>query len=174
MSEDTRLRGDERRVDVASDRPLGETLLDISNGIVRTHKECIGKGPTKARTHLAGDDCVICVLEGGFSTAERTLETAGRSDAVDAQRVALQQVVKERFIEIVERALGRRVRSFMSASDAPNETQVEVFLLEGHEGTREGLRRQAEQARRHNRDVLEEHRALRAEQRQARGNKPRV
>jgi Na+-translocating membrane potential-generating system (MpsC) len=64
---------------------------------VRIHKECYGKRPTKAHTHVHGDH-VLCVLQGDFDASERTLLAHGRGDAVDAQR--LQQSVRERFISI--------------------------------------------------------------------------
>jgi uncharacterized protein YbcI len=120
------------RVRGAADEPEAtprSAALEISNAIVRTHKECYGKGPTKARTHLHGDH-VLCVLQGGFHASERTLLAHGRQEAVDAQRTALQQVVRQRFVSVVEQALGRRVRSSMSASDPHQGFQAQIFVLE--------------------------------------------
>lgn len=108
---------------------LGSKMLQISNAIVGLHKEFYGRGPTKARSTLARDVLVV-VLEGGFSQAERTLVESGRIEAVSEARHAMQLVIKDRWIEAVEEILGRRVTSFLSASDPEQQIQVETFLLD--------------------------------------------
>jgi uncharacterized protein YbcI len=40
----------------------------ISTGLVQLHRQYYGKGPTKAKTYFV-NDTVICILEGGFTTA---------------------------------------------------------------------------------------------------------
>lgn len=130
---DAALEGRDEQASPAIEPPLGHVLVEISNQIVHAHKEFYGKGPVKARTHVFAN-CVVCVLEGGYHSSERTLEAHGRGDAVTAQRARLQEILAERFIAIVENALKRRVRSFMSANDPGEELQVEVFVLEPARG----------------------------------------
>src|SRR5690242_8965497 len=55
----------------------------VANAIVRLHAEYYGRGPTRARAHVA-DDHVLVVLEDVFTTAERTLVAAGRGEHVRA------------------------------------------------------------------------------------------
>ena len=55
----------------------GEQLGDISRALVQLYKDYYGKGPTKARTYMAGN-LVVCLLEGGFLVGEKTLRDAGR------------------------------------------------------------------------------------------------
>jgi uncharacterized protein YbcI len=110
----------------------GAGLLDISNAIVGLHKEYYGRGPTKARA-IQAKDVVVVILEGGFSQVEQTLTEAGRTDMVQGARHAMQGVIKDRWIETVEAVLGRRVRSFLSATDSDGQIQVETFLLEPEE-----------------------------------------
>ena len=55
----------------------GRLLLELSNAVVRIHKEYYGKGPTKARSHLSQDMLVVVVLEGGYTHAEQTLLARG-------------------------------------------------------------------------------------------------
>src|SRR4051794_29634067 len=38
-------------------------LMEISNVIVRLYKDQFGRGPTSARTHWAGPDMLVTVLE---------------------------------------------------------------------------------------------------------------
>jgi uncharacterized protein YbcI len=145
--------------EVTTHEGSGEILADISRALVHLYKECYGKGPTKARTYISGD-LIVCLLEGGFVRAERTLRDAGRGDAVSDQREVLQEVLRARFVETMERLTGRKVSTFISGVDLETETNAELFVLEPLEfdtgDEHEALDAWAEQARR-------QARALRAE-----------
>jgi uncharacterized protein YbcI len=104
--------------------------LEISNSIARLHKEYVGRGPTHSRTTIDGD-LVVVLLEGGFTRAEQTLDGTERRDLVVAGRIGLQEAMRDGMVAAVERALGRKVRSFMSANDLERNLQSEVFVLEG-------------------------------------------
>jgi uncharacterized protein YbcI len=104
--------------------------LEIANAIARLHKEYVGRGPTNSRTTIDGE-LVVVLLEGGFTRAERTLDDSEHRDVVLAGRVGLQDAMRTAMIEVVERVLGRRVRSFMSANDLERNLQSEIFVLEG-------------------------------------------
>jgi uncharacterized protein YbcI len=103
-------------------------LQEISNRLVGLHKRHYGKGPTKARTFV-NEDVVICVLEGGFTQAEATLQAHGHEEAVHDGRNALQDSLRAEFVAVVEQALWRPVISFMSANDPSRQLQVEIFVL---------------------------------------------
>jgi uncharacterized protein YbcI len=102
--------------------------LEIANTMARLHKEFVGRGPTNSRVTIDGD-MVICLLEGGYTKAERTLEENDKGDLVAAGRLGLQEAMRNAMIASVETTLGRRVRSFMSANDLAQNLQVEVFVL---------------------------------------------
>jgi uncharacterized protein YbcI len=102
--------------------------LEISNAIARLHKQYIGRGPTNSRTTIDGD-LVVCLLEGGYTRAEQTLDNINKGDLVAAGRLGLQDAMSQGMIEAVEQVLGRTVRSFMSANDLHRNFQVEVFVL---------------------------------------------
>jgi uncharacterized protein YbcI len=102
--------------------------LEISNALSRLHKQYIGRGPTHSRTTIDGD-LVVCLLEGGYTRAEQTLEGDGKGDLVAAGRLGLQDAMREAMIAAVEQTLGREVFSFMSANDLRRNVQVEVFVL---------------------------------------------
>ena len=104
--------------------------LEIANAIARLHKEYVGRGPTNSRTTIDGK-LVVVLLEGGFTRAERTLDESARRDLVLAGRVGLQDAMRTAMVDVVERVLGRRVRSFMSANDLEHDLQSEIFVLEG-------------------------------------------
>ena len=85
----------------------GDVLTAISNGMVALLKEFYGRGPTRTKTYYE-DDLVVCLLRGGFSRVEQTLLDGGRGAAVIQQRMEFQEVMRERFVEVIEEATGRR------------------------------------------------------------------
>jgi uncharacterized protein YbcI len=169
----------------------GQLLADVSNAIVRIHKQYYGKGPVKARAHIS-HDLLTVILEGGFTRGEQTLQDHGHAQEVVRSRLAMQQSIESEFRTAVEKILYRSVRSFMSANDPSNDLQAEIFVLhprgsealEEPDGTaqldgsapadgavdavEDGLRERAHRAVDRNREVLDEHRALRSEHEQTR------
>lgn len=113
--------------DAPADR--GSARSAIANAVVRLHAEHYGRGPTRARAHIA-DDHVLVILEDIFTTAERTLIAAGRGDHVIASRDAFNDVMRQRFVDAVEGIAGRRVRAFFCQTHLEPEMAVEVFVLE--------------------------------------------
>src|SRR3954447_939566 len=87
----------------------GQRMLELSNAVVRIHKQLAGKGPTKARSHLM-QDLVVVVLEGGFTRGEQTLHEAGHDRELLQARLAMQQAAEAELRAAVEQILGRRVR----------------------------------------------------------------
>ncbi|MDP9133285.1 MAG: DUF2294 domain-containing protein [Actinomycetota bacterium] len=93
------------------------------------HKQFYGKGPVRAKTFLV-NDTVLCVLEGGFTVVERTLIEVGRAPAVHDIRTSFQAAMREQFTQVVEAALNRRVRAYMSQVHTDPDIAIELFLLE--------------------------------------------
>jgi len=108
---------------------LGVELAEVTKGMISLHRRFYGKGPTKAKTY-AVNDTLICVLEGGFTTVERTLIQEHDVEAVLQVRRSFQRAMKEQFTEVVESALGRKVIAYMSQIHADPDLAVELFVLE--------------------------------------------
>ena len=106
----------------------GDVLTAISDGLVALLKEFYGRGPTQAKTYYH-DDLVVCVLRGGFTRVEQTLLEGGRGAAVIEQRMAFQDVMRDRFEAVVEHATGRPVVGFMSGNQQAPDMICEVFVL---------------------------------------------
>jgi uncharacterized protein YbcI len=106
----------------------GDVLTAISDGLVGLLKEFYGHGPTRVKSYFQ-DDLVVCVLRGGFSRVEQTLLDGGRGQAVIQQRMEFQEVMRERFDDVIERATGRRVIGFMSGNQQQPDMMCEVFIL---------------------------------------------
>jgi uncharacterized protein YbcI len=106
----------------------GEVLTAISDGLVALLKEFYGRGPTRAKSYYE-DDLVVCVLRGGFSRVEQTLLDGGRGPAVIRQRMEFQELMRDRFVAVIEGATGRRVIGFMSGNQQHPDMMCEVFIL---------------------------------------------
>ena len=103
-------------------------LTAISNGLVALLKEFYGHGPTRVKTYFQ-DDLVVCVLRGGFSRVEETLLAGGHGAAVIEQRMAFQDMMRDRFEAVVADATGRPVIGFMSGNQQHPDMMCEVFIL---------------------------------------------
>jgi uncharacterized protein YbcI len=106
----------------------GDVLTAISDGMVALLKEFYGRGPTRTKSYFQ-DDLVVCVLRGGFTRVERTLLEGGRGRAVIQQRMEFQELMRERFYDVIEHATGRRVIGFMSGNQQQPDMMCEVFIL---------------------------------------------
>ena len=106
----------------------GAVLSAISDGMVALLKEYYGVGPTQTKTYYH-DDLVVCVLRGGFTRVEQTLLDGDRGAAVIQQRMAFQEVMRERFEAVIQHATGRAVIGFMSGNQQDPDMICEVFVL---------------------------------------------
>jgi uncharacterized protein YbcI len=109
----------------------GAVLTQISDGMVSLLKEYYGVGPTQAKTYYH-DDLVVCVLRGGFTRVEKTLAAGGRGDAAIEQRMAFQEVMRERFEAVVQAATGRPVIGFMSGNQQDPAHDLRSVRAESH------------------------------------------
>ena len=114
--------------DSRASRRDGETRTAISDGMVALLKEYYGVGPSQAKTYYY-DDLVVCLLRGGFTRVEQTLLEGGRTTAVIQQRMEFQEVMRDRFVAVIERETGRHVVGFMSGNQQDPDMICEVFLL---------------------------------------------
>ena len=117
----------------------GDVLTAVSDGMVALLKEFYGRGPTRAKSYFQ-DDLVVCVLRGGFSKVEETLLAGGRGPAVIQQRMEFQELMRERFSDVITGVTRRPVIGFMSGNQQGPDLMCEVFilgpsdLLDDHEG----------------------------------------
>jgi uncharacterized protein YbcI len=91
-------------------------------------KEFYGRGPTRAKSYYQ-DDLVVCLLRGGFTRVEQTLLDGGRGDSVIQQRMDFQDLMRERFVSVIEDMTGRQVIGFMSGNQQDPDIMCEVFIL---------------------------------------------
>ena len=125
-------------MDDHDDDPARVSMMSsISNEMVRLYKDQFGRGPTKARTHWAGPDTLVVVLEDTLVPAERNLVRMGEHQRIRDVRMFFQYATVSEFCEPIERLTGRKVRSFLSALDTEADGMAtEVFVLHpnGYQG----------------------------------------
>src|SRR4051794_22274498 len=110
--------------------PPGTSLMqDVSNAMVALHKEQFGRGPTKAQSHLAGPDALLCVMDDPLLPAERAMVEMGEQQRVRESRLFFQVATAEQFIATVETITRRTVRAFASATDPDNGVVIENFVF---------------------------------------------
>jgi uncharacterized protein YbcI len=114
--------------DSTANRRDGDTRTAISDGMVALLKDYYGVGPSQAKTYYH-DDLVVCLMRGGFTRVEQTLLEGGRTSAVIQQRMEFQEVMRDRFVAVIEDATGRQVVGFMSGNQQDPDMICEVFVL---------------------------------------------
>src|SRR5829696_6015325 len=109
----------------------GMSLLSrVSNEMVRIYKGQFGRGPTAVRSNWAGDDVIVCVLEGTLTPAEQNLVKMGEHQRLRDTRMFFQYATVREFCEPVERLTGRTVRAFVSGVDTEADgLSTEMFVL---------------------------------------------
>ena len=115
--------------DLGHQSERGSPRSAISNAVVQLHANHYGRGPTKARTHLA-DEFALVILEDIFTPAERTLIAAGNYEQVVDMRAAFQEALRREFVEAIQAITGREVRAFISAVNVDPEIATELFIFE--------------------------------------------
>ena len=110
-------------------------LMDVSNAMVRLHKQQFGRGPTNARAYFAGPDVLVCVLEEALLPAEHKMVELGDQQRVRESRVAFQAATASEFTAAVEQITRRTVRAFASGIDPDNDVVFETFYFERESGS---------------------------------------
>jgi uncharacterized protein YbcI len=110
--------------------PAGSLMQEVSTAMVSLHKEQFGRGPTKAQSHFAGPDALLCVMEDALLPAERAMVAMGEQQRVRDTRMFFQVATADRFIAAVEQITGRTVRAFASATDPDRQVVMENFIFE--------------------------------------------
>lgn len=105
-------------------------LAELSNVIVRAYRDALGRGPTRARTHHANHDLLVCVLQDTLTPAERQLIADGRHEEVRTTRALITHTIEPQLRAAVEQLCGRRVISVVSGFNPWEDIASEAFLLE--------------------------------------------
>lgn len=112
----------------------GGVLNDVSNALVKLHKEQFGRGPTIAHSHFGGRNALMCVMENALLPAERKMVELGDDTRVRETRMAFQAATQSEFVATVEQIVSRKVRAFSSGVDPNSGTVFECYCFEPESG----------------------------------------
>jgi uncharacterized protein YbcI len=120
----------------------GEMLAEISNIVVATYADHLGRGPTKARSYL-NEGVVTCVLEDTLTRTERKLIAAGNEAAVLELRQSLQEMMRGPLRAALEAQTGCTVKAVIAGTELEPDISSQVFVLDERiaEPDAEGARR---------------------------------
>jgi uncharacterized protein YbcI len=108
----------------------GRLMQDVSDAMVALHKEQFGRGPTRVRSHFAGPDALLCVMDDALLPAESKMVDMGEQQRVRESRMFFQVATADQFVASVERITGRTVRAFASASDPDKGVVMQNYIFE--------------------------------------------
>lgn len=107
----------------------GQSLLArISTEMVRAQKEFFGKGPTRAKSYFL-DDMLIIVMQGGMTTAEKTMLDFGEEDKVRDFRQVFGNRMTERLTDMIEELTDRTVLAYQSQILFDPDRVIEIFVF---------------------------------------------
>jgi uncharacterized protein YbcI len=111
--------------------PVGASAVEeaIAAEVLRIHMDSYGTGAGAARAYLNDDFVVVFLDDLELQTSEAFLVGAGHGQSVIDVRRSYQQAIETTFRAAVERATGRRVISFISATKLNPNYVVEIFRL---------------------------------------------
>jgi uncharacterized protein YbcI len=111
-----------------SKQRTGELLAEISNMVVGVYADCLGRGPTRARSYI-DHDVILCLLEDTLTKPERQLISSGNTARLLELRAMLQATMEEPLVTGMERLMGRRVKAVISGRQIEPDVVTEVFIL---------------------------------------------
>jgi uncharacterized protein YbcI len=107
----------------------GSVAADISRGAVHLLREHTGRGPTKARTVIS-EDTIAIILGDTLTKGECSFVAKGERQHVLDTRHILQQLMRDDWVELVERLSDRTVEACFSDDHIDPDYAVEFFLLQ--------------------------------------------
>jgi uncharacterized protein YbcI len=104
-------------------------LAQICGEVAAVFRRAWGRGPAKTTAHWAGPNMLVVVLANGHTDAEKTMRAAGHIQELLGGRRLLHVIIEPDLTARVERILGRRVETTLSATRIDPDLSAEIFLL---------------------------------------------
>jgi uncharacterized protein YbcI len=107
-----------------------QVLDELAREIMRIHEESYGKGAARAHAVVNGDWVMVVLEDLELLPNEKFLVDNGKGDSVTQVRTQYQYAIQSSFTAAVERATGRTVIGFTSATSIQEPTfAAEIFKL---------------------------------------------
>jgi uncharacterized protein YbcI len=111
-------------------RTKGQIEAEISDAMVRLHREQTGRGPTQARTYIF-EDMVVVRLQEVLTPAERQLTGNPHGQSLIKQfHQQMYEIARKALEQIVEQATGCHVLSIHNDVSTKTGEQVAIYVLD--------------------------------------------
>src|ERR687894_2164366 len=111
-------------------RTKGQIEAEISDAMVRLHREQTGRGPTQAKTYIV-EDMVIVRLQEVLTPAERQLTGNPHGQSLVKQfHQQMHEIARKHLESIVEQHTGCRVTSIHSDVSTKTGEQLAIYVLD--------------------------------------------
>src|ERR1051326_3676396 len=111
-------------------RTKGQIEAEISDAMVRLHREQTGRGPNQARTHIV-EDMIIVRLQEVLTPAERQLTGNPHGQSLIKQfHQQMHEIARRSLEQIVECATGCKVVSVHNDVSTKTGEQVAIYVLD--------------------------------------------
>jgi uncharacterized protein YbcI len=106
-----------------------DSLSQVCGEVAAVFRRAWGRGPVRTTAHWAGPAILVVLLENGHTDAEKTMRAAGHIQELLGGRHLLQVLIEDDLKACVERILGRRVETMLSATRLDPDLSAEIFML---------------------------------------------
>ena len=111
-------------------RTKGQIEAEISDAMVRLHREQTGRGPNQARAYIV-EDLVIVRLQEVLTLAERQLTGNPHGQSLIKQfHQQMHEIARRSLKQIIETATGCHVTSVHNDVSTKTGEQVAIFVLD--------------------------------------------
>ena len=111
-------------------RTKGQIEAEISDAMVRLHRERTGRGPTQARAYIV-EDMIIVRLQEVLTPAERQLTGNPHGQSLVKQfHQQMHEIARRSLEQIVEGATGCHVTSIHNDVSTKTGEQVAIYVLD--------------------------------------------
>lgn len=107
----------------------GRLLAQVATEMVKAQKQFFGKGPTQAKSYFV-DDMLFIVMQGGLTTAEKTMMDFDEADLVRDFRQTFENRMTERLTGMIERLTRRKVLTHQSQILFDPDRVIEMFVFD--------------------------------------------
>lgn len=102
--------------------------MRVSDAVVRILREHTGRGATTARS-MVDNHAVVVFLHDCLTKGEHVLVAHDMDEQVLTLRRSFQETMRSDLVPAIEKIVGRKVTSFLSANSVDPDLMVEVFVL---------------------------------------------
>jgi uncharacterized protein YbcI len=106
----------------------GRVRGGLESAMITLFKQYYGKGPAAAKA-LVREEYVVVVMEDGLTRNEETLLADGQEEQIRQFRLAFQQSVRDRAMQMVSEVTGRAVLAYYSQIMFQPVRAFELFVL---------------------------------------------